>query len=167
MKSNKLSVIDQKGPAGPISLVSLPQATQSPGYWYELLVKSPAIPNESPVGTNAPIEEPHLTKFKFCGQIFYAEPLLGLTPDDKRLPLLTEQLVGFMEELNRLGDLACTFPDHRNHFMAVPIFVSGDKTFLFMAIVDRLTRLTSWRVEFLPSRINPIDGRDARIIVPE
>jgi|GEM_PF-4404596 len=98
----------------------------------------------------------------FCGQQFYVEPILGLPLFDKRLPQVTKRFSAFVIELNRLGGLALIQPE----VMKTRVFVSGNDTPIFMGAVQRLTRFTSWKIEFV-STSNPSGGLDARIIVPQ
>ncbi len=104
-----------------------------------------------------------MPEITFCGQKFYTEVILGVPLNHTKAPQLTKQFAAFVEELNRLGELALHEPGAMNTRM----FVSSDKTALFMGAVARMTEFTSWKVEFVPSEIYPSAGLDARVIVPQ
>lgn len=105
----------------------------------------------------------------FCGQQFDVCSLLEISQATSYRPLQVAEFRELVGRLNGAGNAMLALRGVRSSEGEIPpvFFSNGEEHCGFGPALQRMTETTSWKLEFLPSRVNPGKGIDVRVIVPE
>lgn len=106
---------------------------------------------------------------EFCGQKFDVCSLLGISQVTYYRPPQVAEFRELVGRLNGVGNAMVALKDSGFSTEDVPpiFFSNGEEHNEFALALQRMTETTSWKLEFLPSPVNPGKGIDVRVIVPE
>ncbi len=105
----------------------------------------------------------------FCGQQFDVCSLLSVPQSTSYRPPQVAEFRELVARLNGVGNAMLALKDSGFSTEDVPpiFFSNGEEHNEFALALQRMTQVTSWKLKFLPSPVNPGKGIDVRVIVPD
>ncbi len=106
---------------------------------------------------------------RFCGQEFDICSLLGISQATSFRPPQVAEFRELVARLNGVGNAILALRTVGFWKGGIPpiFYSSGSDHLEFGPALQRMTETTSWKLEFLPSQVNPGKGTDVRVIVPD